>query len=65
MFFSTAHASSWMNSGGGVSGTVYHYDEENIYIDFLQAGASGVAGGPFCTGMLYDGDLTENSVNML
>ena len=41
-----------MNSGGGVSGTVYHYDEEKVYIDFLQADTSDVAGGPFCTGTL-------------
>ena len=45
-----AHASSWMNFLGGVSGAVYHYDEENIYVDFLTPNKTNVAGGPFCTG---------------
>ena len=49
-YISAAHASSLMNSDGGVSGTVYHFDEEKVYIDFLGPRNVNGTGGPFCTG---------------
>ena len=39
-----------MNSDGGVSGAVYHFDEEKVYIDFLRSRNGSETGGPFCTG---------------